>query len=92
LARALSVELQVTSRTPPAFIVHSAEDTVVPVENSVDFYLALRRAGVAAELHLYPKGPHGSGMAAALGPTAAWPRHCEAWMRFNGWLPVGEAR
>ena len=88
----MSVEHQVTARTPPAFIVHSAEDAVVPVENSIDFYLALRRAGVAAELHLYPRGPHGSGMSATLGPTAEWPRHCEAWMRFNRWLPAGESR
>ena len=92
LVRTLSVEHQVTARTPPAFIVHSAEDAVVPMENSIDFYLALRRAGVAAELHLYPRGPHGSGMSATLGPTAEWPRHCEAWMRFNRWLPAGESR
>lgn len=86
LAAKLSVEKQVTSRTPPTFIVHSTEDTVVPVENSLDFYRSLRAAGVPAELHLYPRGPHGSGMAAALGTTAEWPRLCEAWMRFNGWL------
>lgn len=89
IAVKLSVEKQVTSRTPPAFIVHSAEDTVVPVENSLDFYRALRAVGVPAELHLYPSGPHGSGMAPSLGPTAEWPRLCEAWMRFNGWLSVG---
>jgi acetyl esterase/lipase len=88
LAARLSVEKQVTVRTPPAFIIHSAEDTVVPVENSLDFYRALRVAGVPAELHLYPRGPHGSGMSPALGPTAEWPRLCETWMRFNGWLPA----
>ena len=88
LAARLSVEKQVTVRTPPAFIIHSAEDTVVPVENSLDFYRALRVAGVPAELHLYPRGPHGSGMSPVLGPTAEWPRLCEAWMRFNGWLPA----
>ena len=88
LATRLSVEKQVTARTPPAFIVHSAEDTVVPVENSLDFYRALRASGVPAELHLYPRGPHGSGMAQSLGPTAEWPRLCETWMRFNGWLPA----
>ena len=47
----------------------------------------MRRAKAPIELHLYPKGPHGSGMAPALGPTAEWPRHCESWLRFNGWLP-----
>ena len=88
IAAKLSVEMQVTSRASPAFIVHSAEDSVVPVENSLDFYRALRVAGVPAELHLYPRGPHGSGMAPGLGPTAEWPRLCEAWMRFNGWLPA----
>lgn len=83
----LSLERQVTKATPPTFLVHSSEDTVVPVENSLLFYQAMRHAGAPIEMHLYPKGPHGSGMSPALGPTAEWPRHCEAWMRFNGWLP-----
>lgn len=82
----LSAERQVTGKTPPTFLVHSAEDTVVPVENSLLFYEAMRRAAAPIEMHLYPKGPHGSGMNPALGPTAEWPQHCEAWMRFNGWL------
>jgi acetyl esterase/lipase len=92
LKRRLSVELQVTRDSAPAFLVHSAEDTVVPVENSLLFYQAMRRSGAPMELHLYPKGPHGSGMAASLGPTAEWPRHCESWLRFNGWLPARPAR
>jgi acetyl esterase/lipase len=87
LKRRLSVEEQVTKDTPPTFLVHSAEDTVVPVENSLLFYQAMRRAQAPIELHLYPRGPHGSGLAASLGPTAEWPQLCEAWLRFNGWLP-----
>jgi acetyl esterase/lipase len=83
----LSVEEQVSKDTPPAFLVHSAEDTTVPVENSLLFYAAMRRAKAPIEMHLYPRGPHGSGMDPKLGPTAEWPRHCESWMRFNGWLP-----
>ncbi len=83
----LSVDEQVTKDTPPTFLVHSAEDTTVPVENSLLFYQGMRRAKAPIELHLYPKGPHGAGMDAKLGPTAEWPRHCESWMRFNGWLP-----
>jgi acetyl esterase/lipase len=83
----LSVDEQVTKATPPTFLVHSSEDTTVPVENSLLFYQAMRRAKAPIEMHLYPKGPHGSGMSPALGPTAEWPRHCEAWLRFNGWLP-----
>lgn len=83
----LSVDEQVSRNTPPAFLVHSAEDTTVPVENSLLFYAAMRRAKAPIEMHLYPRGPHGSGMDPKLGPTAEWPRHCESWMRFNSWLP-----
>lgn len=86
LAR-LSVDQQVTQGTPPTFLVHSAEDTTVVVENSLLFYQAMRRAKAPIEMHLYPRGPHGSGMDPKLGPTAEWPRHCESWLRFNGWLP-----
>jgi acetyl esterase/lipase len=83
-----SVEEQVTKQTPPTFLVHSAEDSTVVVGNSLLFYQAMRRAGAPIEMHLYPKGPHGSGMAASLGPTSEWPKLCESWMRFNGWLPA----
>jgi acetyl esterase/lipase len=87
----LSVERQVTRATPPAFLVHSSADAVVSVENSLLFYQAMRRAGAPIEMHLYPQGPHGSGLAPALGPTSEWPKHCESWMRFNGWLPARRA-
>jgi acetyl esterase/lipase len=86
--RRLSVDEQVSKNTPPTFLVHSTEDTTVTVENSLLFYTAMRRAKAPIEMHLYPRGPHGSGMSPALGPTAEWPRHCESWMRFNGWLPA----
>jgi acetyl esterase/lipase len=86
LKHRLSVDEQVTKDTPPTFLVHSSEDTTVPVENSLLFYQAMRRAKAPIEMHLYPKGPHGAGMDPKLGPTAEWPRHCESWMRFNGWL------
>lgn len=87
LQRRLSVDQQVTAATPPTFLVHSSEDNTVVVENSLLFYQGMRRAKAPIELHLYPRGPHGSGMARELGPTAEWPRLCEGWMRFNGWLP-----
>lgn len=83
----LSTDRQVTAQTPPVFLVHTAQDTSVPLENSLAFYAALRRAGVPAELHLYEKGPHGFGMRANLGPTSTWPQRCEEWMRSHGWLP-----
>jgi acetyl esterase/lipase len=83
----LSVDEQVTKDTPPTFLVHSTADTTVPVENSLLFFSAMRRARAPIEMHLYPKGPHGSGMDPRLGPTSEWPRLCESWLRFNGWLP-----
>ena len=86
LVERLSVEKQVTGNTPPAFIVHTAEDASVPLENSLLFFQALRRAGVAAEMHLYEKGPHGFGTSPGLGPTSEWPRRLEEWMRSHGWL------
>lgn len=88
LVRRLSLDQQVTRDTPPAFIVHSAEDTTAPVENSLLFYQAMRAAKASVEMHLYPKGPHGSGMSREHGPVSEWPRLCEAWMRHQGWLPA----
>ncbi|MEO8358434.1 MAG: alpha/beta hydrolase [Vicinamibacteria bacterium] len=82
----LSMELQVTSRTPPTFIVHTAEDTSVPLENSLLFFQALRKFKIDAELHLYEKGPHGFGTRADLGPTSDWPKRLEDWVRSHGWL------
>ncbi|MEO5960377.1 MAG: alpha/beta hydrolase [Opitutaceae bacterium] len=82
-----SVDEQVTKDTSPTFLIHSSEDTTAVVENSLLFYQAMRRAKAPIEMHLYPKGPHGSGMDPRLGPTAEWPKHCESWMRFHGWLP-----
>ena len=87
LKKHLSVELQVTKDTPPTFLVHSTADTTVPVENSLLFFQAMRNAKAPIEMHLYPRGPHGDGMSPALGPISEWPKHCEDWMRFNGWLP-----
>jgi polygalacturonase len=82
----LSVEMQVTKDTPPTFLVHTAEDTTVPLENSILFFQALRRAGVSAEMHLFEKGPHGFATRPGLGPTSDWPARWEAWMRSHGWL------
>src|SRR5262249_6545525 len=62
LAAQLSNETQVTARTPPAFLFHTADDPGVPVENSVVFFEALHRAGVPAELHVFPHGRHGVGL------------------------------
>ena len=86
LVRSLSNEKQVTAETPPAFLFHTDEDTGVPPENSIFFYLALRRAKVPAELHVYRRGRHGLGLAAKTPGTSSWPRCCEEWMRGQGLL------
>lgn len=83
---AMSLESRVTTATPPTFLVHTQEDTAVPIENSLGFYRALRAAGVPAEVHLYQKGPHGFGMRKDLGQTSAWIDRAEEWMRGHGWL------
>lgn len=83
---AASLELHVSGDSPPAFIVHTAEDRSVPVENSLAFYQALRAAAVPAEMHLYEKGPHGFGLRKDLGPASEWPARFAEWLRARGML------
>ena len=59
LKKLMSSELQVTKDTPPTFLMHTSGDKPVPAENSVLFYLALRKAGVPVEMHIYERGRHG---------------------------------
>lgn len=56
-----SLEKQVTKNTPPSFLAHCTDDTVVPVENSLRYYRSLVKNGVPAEMHIYPTGGHGWG-------------------------------
>jgi acetyl esterase/lipase len=84
--RLMSNELQVTPQTPPTFLVHSSEDKAVPPENSVLFYLALRKAGVAAEMHIYEKGPHGFGLGWSDLTLSSWPTRLADWFRGRGLL------
>jgi acetyl esterase/lipase len=83
LVTLLSNELQVTSKTPPAFLFHTTEDPVVPVENSINFYLALRKAGVPAEMHIYLKGRHGVGLAQNDPVLRTWPDLLYDWLKIN---------
>jgi acetyl esterase/lipase len=84
LVQSLSNDTQVTSLTPPTFLVHTNEDTTVPAENSVLFYLALREAGVPAELHVYERGRHGLGLALNDPGLGSWPERCKVWMQVHG--------
>jgi acetyl esterase/lipase len=82
----LSNDERVTPETPPTFLFHTTEDTAVPPENSVLFYLALRRAGVRAELHVYERGRHGVGLAPTDPVLSSWPDRLKDWLKINGWL------
>jgi acetyl esterase/lipase len=86
LVENLSNELQVTAQTPPTFIFHTTNDNGVPVENSVRFYLALRKAKVPVEMHLFENGPHGVGMALSDPALSAWPNLLMNWLRGRGLL------
>jgi acetyl esterase/lipase len=86
LVESLSNERQVTVDTPPTFLIHGETDNAVPVENSLFFYTALRKAGVPAEMHLFRQGRHGFGLGPNDGEVSAWPRLCEQWMRTMGWV------
>jgi acetyl esterase/lipase len=86
LVRSLSNEKQVTKDTPPTFLFTTDEDRGVPAENSVYFYLALRKAGVPAELHIFRPGRHGLGLAPQTPGTSEWPKCCENWLRSQGFL------
>lgn len=81
-----SNETQISPSTPPAFLVHSSSDKAVPVENSINFFRGLRWAGVPAEMHIFPNGEHGYGLATDDPNIGLWPKHCENWMRQQGFL------
>jgi acetyl esterase/lipase len=89
LIEALSNELQVTKDTPPCFIWHTAEDTAVPVENSLLFAGALRKAGVPFDLHIYERGKHGMGLGSQPyggGEQHPWTRDCLFWLKQREFL------
>lgn len=86
LVKSLSNEKQVTKNTPPTFLWHTDEDKGVPPENSIYFYLALRKAGVPAELHIFQTGRHGLGLADKVAGTSEWSRLCQLWMQNRGLL------
>jgi acetyl esterase/lipase len=81
LVEDLSNDLRVSAQTPPTFLFHTTADTAVPVENSVRFYLALRKAKVPAEMHVFENGPHGVGLALADPALSAWPTLLANWLR-----------
>ena len=86
LVKLYSNELQVTANTPPAFLVHSSDDKVVPVQNSIDYALALGKYNISYELHIFKSGGHGYGLGKSDGTEKAWPEICKSWLKSRGLL------
>ena len=80
-----SNEKRVDAKTPKTFLVHATDDDAVPVENSINYYLALKQNKVPTEMHLYEKGGHGFGLGVE-GTTKYWPKACENWLRANDYI------
>jgi len=82
-------EKQVTGNTPPTFLWHTVQDKAVPVENSLQFATALRKAGVPFALHVYQKGRHGIGLAADKPPFKnihPWAKDLIFWLKAQGFI------
>jgi acetyl esterase/lipase len=87
----LAADIRVRKECPPMFFVHAGNDGV-PAENSVRTYLALKRAGVPAELHVYATGGHGFGLRPSAHPCSTWPQRCADWLRSQGLLKARAER
>jgi acetyl esterase/lipase len=83
LVRLMSAEKQVTAKTPPTLLMHSQDDGVVPIANSILYFEALTRAHVPAEMYFFEKGGHGMAMNPGLGNASDWPQRAEAWLRYR---------
>jgi acetyl esterase/lipase len=84
LVQKYSNELNVTPQTPPTFLVLADDDTAVPPRNSIEFYLALKRNKVPAEMHIFRQGAHGFGMNKKNLPVDQWPNLFAQWMKAQG--------
>jgi acetyl esterase/lipase len=87
MERRYSNQLAVTAQTPATFLFATTNDPTVPVENSLDFYRALERAHVPAELHLYDYADHGCGLCGSILPVSTWPQLLRNWLVQRGWIP-----
>ena len=75
-----SNDLQVREDTPPAILIHSDDDQAVLPENSIQYYLALRKYNIPAALHIWEDGGHGYGLGKDKGSIKRWAKICEEWM------------
>jgi len=86
LRAATSLDRLVDSQSPPTFVWHTADDTVIPVEHSYRLAAALARARVPHELHVFARGNHALALARGAGPAEAWTDLCRAWLSSGGWI------
>ena len=82
----LAPGLRIPTGTPPVFLVHGGDDIISSPEQSVVMYLALKRAGVPAELHIYATATHDFGVRASNHPCSTWTDSCAHWLRHQGFL------
>ncbi len=83
----LNPDIHVTSQTPPTFLLQAEDDHIDSVYDSLSYYIALKRAGVPAEIHLYAQGNHAFGLRRTESPITAWPQLAGAWLATIGMVP-----
>ena len=83
---ALNPDLPVTPRTPPTFLLQAEDDNIDSVNDSLAYYMALKKAGVPVEMHLYAKGGHAFGLRRTKLPITAWPEWVETWLGTIGMI------
>ena len=81
-------DLRIPARTPPIFLAHGGDDIISPPEHSVLMYLALKKAGVPAELHIYATAAHDFGVRPSNHPCSTWTQACTTWLRYQGFLKL----
>ena len=82
----LNPDLHVTKQTPPTFLLQAEDDHVDSVEDALSYFIALKSAGVSAELHVYAKGNHAFGLRRTKYPITGWPELVETWLHSIGML------
>jgi acetyl esterase/lipase len=84
----LNPNVPVDGNTPPTFLVQAEDDPVDPVENSLVYFMALKKAGIPVEMHLYAEGKHAFGLRRTELPITRWPELAEAWLQAIGMISV----
>jgi acetyl esterase/lipase len=88
----LAAGLRIPARTPPIFLAHGGDDVISPPQHSVVMYLALKRAGIPAELHVYARAAHDFGVRRSDQPCSTWTQSCAHWLRHQGLLKPSRGR